>query len=215
MTSGMEESKTKTVVLLANGAPPQVAWQEVFFAADCLVCCDGAYRVARDRNRLPDYVVGDGDSLSSADLAELGSRFVRYPDQDTNDLDKAFRFACEHYPDHAIVILGASGLREDHLLGNVFRLFDFAKRTSVSVTLQTDYGIFEVVSGRKTYVAAPGMQVSVFAVDPETRVTSTGLVWPLGDVVFRDLFCGTLNRASGERFTLVPDRPILVFRTWQ
>ena len=210
--SGME--KSRTVAILANGAPPQAVQQKMLFAADKLICCDGAYRVAKVLNRVPDHVVGDGDSLSGADREELGARFVLRPDQDTNDLDKAFRFACETYPDHAVVILGASGFREDHFLGNVFRLFDFARRTSRPVSLCTDHGVFEVVASERSFACAPGDAVSVFAVDPATHVTSSGLVWPLDGVAFENHFCGTLNRTSGDGFTLNPDRPILVFRAW-
>ena len=101
-----------TTAILADGAPPtHPAARAAFDAASRLVCCDGAYRKARALGRLPDLVVGDGDSLSAADRAALGERFVLIAEQETNDLDKAFRTAVARFGGAGIVILGAGGLR--------------------------------------------------------------------------------------------------------
>ena len=87
-----------TTAILADGAPPMhPAARAAFDAASRLVCCDGAYRKARALGRLPDLVVGDGDSLSVADRAALGERFVLIAEQETNDLDKAFRTAVARF----------------------------------------------------------------------------------------------------------------------
>ena len=201
------------IAILANGALPQ---HQVPLArlrsADVLVCCDGACAKARKLGREPDYVVGDGDSALANDKASLGERFVVVPEQDTNDLDKAFRFACSLKPG-SITILGATGLREDHSLGNIFRLFDFAA-TFPETSMLTDAGTFEVVAGERGFECKPGEPVSVFATDRDTRVETEGLVWPLEGVRFENLYCATLNRTSGTSFRLVPTRPVLIFRTY-
>ena len=201
------------IAILANGALPQ---HQVPLArlrsADVLVCCDGACAKARSIGREPDYVVGDGDSISAEDKLSLGERFVAVTEQDTNDLAKAFRFARTLAPGQ-IVILGATGLREDHSLGNIFRLFDFAAEFP-QVSMLTDAGTFEVVAENRTFDSCPGEAVSIFAIDSATRVRSTGLVWPLDDVRFANLHCATLNRTSGTSFSLAPTHPVLLFRTY-
>lgn len=201
-----------TTAILADGAPPtHPAARAVFDAASRLVCCDGAYRKARALGRLPDLVVGDGDSLSAADRAALGERFVSIAEQETNDLDKAFRTAVARFGGAGIVILGAGGLREDHFLGNVFRLPGFA-RAAPDVTMVTDAGTFTVVTGVRRYACRPGEAVSVFAPDPAARATSEGLEWPLAGVPLAELWRGTLNRTTGTSFRLACDRPLLVYR---
>ena len=197
--------------ILANGAPPTHAAPLAHLreAAE-LICCDGACATARRLGREPDFVVGDGDSLDPADRAALGVRFVRVAEQETNDLAKAFRFAAQRQPQR-IVILGATGLREDHALGNIFWLLDFAAEFP-SVSICTDAGTFEVVSALREFACRPGEAVSIFAPDRETRVLSAGLVWPLDDVRFATLHCATLNRTSGTSFILDPSRPILLYR---
>ena len=207
MTEAPEE-----LAILAAGAPPAHPVPLAHLrSADVLVCCDGAYAKARALGREPDYVVGDGDSLSDADRLQLGGRFVHVAEQETNDLAKAFRFALTLRPGR-IVILGATGLREDHALGNIFWLMDFSE-TFLRTSICTDAGVFEVVRGSRTFGCSPGCAVSVFSPDRTASVRSQGLVWPLDGVRFTDLHCATLNRASGTSFSLSATHPVLVYRT--
>lgn len=201
------------IAILADGLPPvHPVPLGLFMTADVLVCCDGACGKARALGRMPDYAVGDGDSISAEDKTALGERFVAVADQDTNDLAKAFHFASKFNP-RRIVILGATGRREDHALGNIFRLFDFVAEFT-HVSMLTDSGIFEVVVEDRTFACRPGEAVSIFATDCRTRIHSEGLVWPLDAVRLENLYCATLNRTSGTSFRIVPTFPVLLFRTY-
>ena len=104
-----------------------------------------------------------------------------------------------------LVLVGAMGKREDHLLGNVFRALD------LGVEIVTEFGRFVPVADKASFRVSKGTPVSVFAVDPATRMTSTGLEWSLDGVKFKNLYCATLNRASAARVTLATNRPVLVF----
>ena len=202
-----------TWVLLAAGAPPTHPRPLAHLrAAAALVCCDGACATARRLGREPDFVVGDGDSISPEDRRRLAERFVHVAEQDTNDLAKAFRFAAAHTPTR-IVILGATGLREDHALGNIFWLFDFAAAFP-DVSMWTDHGVFEVVSAPRTFPCAAGESVSLFVPDPATRISSQGLVWPLDGLRFGSLHAATLNRTAAAAFTLAPSAPVLLYRPY-
>ena len=103
------------------------------------------------------------------------------------------------------VIVGAIGKREDHALGNVFRALDYG------CEIVTDFGRFVPVRDRVTLTVAKGAAVSIFAPDPKTRMTSKGLEWPLAPVRFRNLYCATLNRATGTRVTLTTTKLVSVF----
>ena len=204
-------------VILANGAPPtHPVPLRLFREADRLIACDGAWRMALDLGRPPDVVVGDGDSLGEDGreaLAQRGIPFIDEAEQETNDLCKAFRYAVRTCGgDGRIAILGATGLREDHSIGNIFHLVDFAA-AAPCVALVTDHGVFEPVipPGRSWSVPQKGCAVSVFAPFPGTRMTSEGLRWPLDGVTFDSLWRGTLNRADGDSFAIRTDRPVLVF----
>ncbi len=212
-------------VILANGAPPtHPVPLRLFREADRLIACDGAWRKALDLGRTPDAVVGDGDSLGEDGqeaLAQRGIPFIGEEEQETNDLCKAFRHAVATGAEgDAVVILGATGRREDHALGNIFHLLDFAAapreggadRLPARVSMVTDFGTFEpVLPPGGTWTAAAGRSVSVFAPVPGTRMTSEGLEWPLEGVALDALWRGTLNRTTGDTFTLRTTHPILLY----
>ena len=206
------------VAILANGAPPRHAVpRDAFAVADLLVACDGALATARALGREPNYVVGDGDSLPPADRAARGARFIAIPEQDTNDLCKAFRFVISlPLTDGAlsIILLGATGLREDHALANIFHLIDFTEEVPDTKIL-TDDGTFTAVRGEQGFPCRPGDAVSVFAPLPDTHVSSSGLAWPLDHVNLTPLWRGTLNRTTSDSFTLRTSHPLLLYRPHQ
>ena len=202
------------IAIVANGETPEGEAMEALRRAECVVACDGAYARLKAIGIEPDWVVGDCDSLSEEDRKALGSRLVRVDEQETNDLEKAFRFACEEKGCAAkIVIVGAGGGREDHLIGNVFRLIEFAEQVP-QVAMLTNSGRFDVVKGERTFECAPGQAVSVFAPIPGTKVGSEGLQWPLGGVDLSRLWSGTLNRATGTSFAITASAAVIVYRAW-
>ena len=215
----------RTTVIVANGEFPKrggAAWK-LLAAAMRVVACDGAADAYRRRfRRWPDVIIGDLDSivpsplsatdadtgwLSSASRRErrrYGVMLVHISDQNTNDLEKAMAY-CAKQGWRDPVIVGATGKREDHSLGNVFRALAYG------CVIVTDTGRFVPVCGKTTFRTAKGAAVSIFAPDPKTRMTSNGLEWPLDEVRFKNLYCATLNRATASRVTLTATRPVSVY----
>ena len=197
----------RTVILAAGDFPRKggAAWK-LLVGATRVVACDSAADAYRRRFRKwPTVIIGDLDSLS-----RLPSRVSRPPslvkvhDQNTNDLEKALAY-CAQQGWRDPVIVGATGKREDHSLGNVFRALAYG------CEIVTDHGRFIPVRDKATLTVAKGAAVSVFAPDPKTRMTSKGLEWPLAPVKFRNLYCATLNRATASRVTLTTTKPVSVF----
>lgn len=189
-------------VILAAGVFPKKGGEarRILDSAERVVCCDSAADAfRRNCGREPFAVVGDCDSVKG----RFGN-VVRVEEQDTNDLAKAVRF-CREKGIGNLVILGATGKRDDHSLGNIFRALDFA------IDVVTDYGRFTVLEGTETYRVKPGSGVSVFAVDPETEMTSKGLKWPLDGVKFKNLYCATLNRTVGGEVTLSSTKRVYIY----
>lgn len=191
----------KTVVLAAGDFPPPGGFaRRLLEGAARVVCCDSAADAFWEAfGREPDAVVGDCDSVRRG-YATL----VRVSEQDTNDLAKAIAF-CRAKGWNDMVVLGAAGKRDDHMLGNVFRAL------AEQVPLVTEYGIFHPVDGCAEFTAKPGAGVSVFAPDRETVMTSKGLEWPLDGVRFDNLYLATLNRATGGKFTVTSDRAVFIY----
>ena len=193
-----------SVVIVANGEFPKkdgVAWK-LLAAALRVVCCDGAADTYRRRfRRWPDVIIGDFDSVR---VRSVPCRVIHDADQDTNDLEKAMTY-CAKQGWRNPIIVGATGKREDHAIGNVFRALDYG------CEIVTDRGRFVPVCGKASFKVAKGSAVSIFAPDPKTRMTSKGLEWPLDDVKFRNLYCATLNRTTATRVSLTATHPVYVY----
>ena len=199
--------RTTTVILAAGDFPRKdcAAWK-LLATAKRVVACDSAADAYRRRFRKwPDVIIGDLDSLSRRpSRASCPSTLVKVPDQDTNDLEKAMAY-CTQQGWRNPVIVGATGKREDHAIGNVFRALDY------ECEIVTDHGCFIPVRGKATFKVKKGAAVSILAPDPKTRMTSKGLEWPLDEVKFRNLYCATLNRTTATRIVLTTTRPVTVF----
>jgi thiamine pyrophosphokinase len=111
-----------------------------------------------------------------------------------------------------LVILGATGLREDHTLGNLGWLADFAAQAEV--TLLTDTGVFSALHQPTTLASHPGQQVSLFTFDSQTVLHARGLRYPVENLRPTRWWHATLNEACGtEIFLQAAGGPVLVFQT--
>ena len=199
-------------VILANGSfPRRKCLLETLRAAARIVCCDGAASALLRAGMEPDLVVGDLDSLDPVLKKRFGRRLVHESEQETNDLSKAFR-ACMARSWRSIVILGAGGRREDHLLGNVSLLPMFAA-AGADVRMETDYGTFLPVLKSASFRRPAGTKVSIFSFHPEMPITASGLKYPLDKLRLPFWWCGTLNETDVPEFSLTFDgrAPLLLY----
>ncbi len=201
-------------IILANGAFPEHEIPLSFLQkAERTICCDGATENLLAYGLIPDYIVGDLDSLSD----ELTSRYAdilhHNPDQETNDLTKAIHF-CLKNDWKNITILGATGKREDHSLANISLLADYSE--AVNVQMLTDYGVFTAINQSSSFESFPGQQVSFFSLTPETLFSTKNLAYPLNKRALSSWWQGTLNESSGDKFDIeINDGKVLIFREYK
>jgi len=210
----MNYSVTEKTVILADGIFPQHEIPfEILSEAAFIVCSDGAVEKLVAHGFEPDMIVGDLDSLSQELKARYESLLSFDPDQETNDLTKAVKW-CINNGRKELVILGATGLREDHTLGNISLLAEYNMLATVKMV--TDYGIFEVLTEKATIESRPGQQISIFSMNSSTVVTSRGLEYPLKGLLLDNWWKGTLNQAEGDSFTLdFTGGPLIIFKKFK
>lgn len=210
-----------TAVIVGNGQFPKKEYPLYLLeSADCVVCCDGALdtylRHFSGRNlRRPDVVVGDMDSLSKKTAERFRDIAVKIDEQETNDQSKAFHYILEHFPDvDTIHILGATGKREDHTIGNLSLLMEYAREMrrqdcgrTVFVDMVSDWSTAFAITDTCTLDVGEGRSVSIICPDNSLNIKSEGLVWPTDNVVFDNLWQATLNRASADRISLTFSHP--------
>ena len=210
-----------TAVIVGNGQFPKKEYPLYLLeSADYVVCCDGAIdtylRHFRGRNlRRPDVVVGDMDSLSKKTAERFRDIAVKIDEQETNDQSKAFHYILEHFPDvDTIHILGATGKREDHTIGNLSLLMEYAREMrrqdcgrTVFVDIVSDWSTAFAITDSCTLDVGEGRSVSIICPDNSLNIKSEGLIWPTDNVVFDNLWQATLNRASADRISLTFSHP--------
>ncbi len=178
---------------------------------DCpyTVCCDGAANAFIGGGRRPWRIVGDCDSLS-AEIRRGYTEIIRQnPDQETNDQTKAVNYLVKK-GFRQIAIVGATGLREDHSLGNISLLITYLEEFGIDARILSDFGEFIACDGPATFRCRPGTEVSIFNFGA-TGISAEGLQYPLRD--FDALWQGTLNIALGSEFSIRAKGRYLVFIT--
>ena len=210
-----------TAVIVGNGQFPKREYPLYLLeSADYVICCDGAIdtylRHFSGRNlRRPDVVIGDMDSLSKKTAERFRDIAVKIDEQETNDQSKAFHYILEHFPDvDTIHILGATGKREDHTIGNLSLLMEYAREMrrqdcgrTVFVDIVSDWSTAFAITDSCTLDVGEGRSVSIICPDNSLNIKSEGLVWPTDNVVFDNLWQATLNRASADRISLTFSHP--------
>jgi thiamine pyrophosphokinase len=197
----MNEDQFKSyTVIVADGTFPKHDIPLTYLQnAERIICCDGSVENLILAGMQPDAIVGDMDSLNVELSDRFADRIFIGENQDTNDLTKAITWCCEMgYKD--IVIVGATGKREDHTIGNISLLTEYIK--NANVIMVTDTGILRPFLTSSGISSFPGQQVSIFSIDPETEVTSHGLRYPLSRTKIKNWWFATLNEALGDSFTI-------------
>jgi len=206
----MENEKFSGVVIVADGSfPVHPVPLKYLHDAPFIVCCDGSAENLVLAGMEPFAIVGDMDSLSGELRNRYAGRIYIDEDQETNDLTKAVLW-CRQYGYTDIVILGATGKREDHTIGNISLLAEYVKY--VNVRMITDTGEFIPYLKSCRVRTFPGQQVSIFSIDPSVGITSSGLHYPLNKKMLKNWWEATLNEAEGEYFDLEFDgSPVIVY----
>ena len=203
------------IVILCNGEFPRKAYPVYLLeSAQAVVCCDGAavkYMRRYGGERMPEAVIGDMDSLPRKWREKLAPIVVHVEEQDDNDMTKAMRYVLEHHPDVTdIHILGATGLREDHTVGNLGLLMEYTRMfdlAGIRVEMVSDFSTAFAITDSCELHVGKGRRVSLFSPDNSLTIKSEGLHWATDGVVFDAWWPATLNRADADIVKLTFSHP--------
>ena len=203
----MNDSHQIEAVILANGDyPSNEKPLQILEEAPFVVCCDGGANEYIAKGHLPNIIIGDGDSLSEENRLKHASLLHHIPDQETNDQTKAVQYLLAQGK-RKIAIVGATGKREDHTIGNVSLLMEYMRMGAV-VRSYTDYGVFIPCKDTCTFNCRIGQQVSIFNFTAK-NLQSEGLAYPIYD--FTSWWQGTLNECTDTSFTIKAEGEYLLF----
>ncbi|OGU62682.1 MAG: thiamine diphosphokinase [Ignavibacteria bacterium RBG_13_36_8] len=173
----------KRSIVFANGKPPNKSvisyLQRVGY--NVLICADGGANYAYQLNLIPDYIIGDLDSIEPKiqKYFENKSKIIRYNRQIDTDVEKCLKFAIGKGCND-IILVGVTGDRLDHTfcnLGIVIKFFYKAK-----ITIIHEKSVLMVLTGKVIFKTVAGEIISIYGLKTNTRISSRGLKYPLRNV---------------------------------
>lgn len=194
-------------VLLAGGDYPTGNLAlKLLESTEYVICCDGAANGYIERGNTPNAIIGDGDSLTEINREKYSDILHIIEEQESNDQTKAIYFLIAK-GFKRIAILGATGKREDHTIGNISLLLEYMK-LGVEVRSITNYGVFIPVRDTQEFETTVGAQISIFNFNA-TSFNSIGLKYPIYD--FTTWWQGTLNEAISNKIIIEAKGEYIVY----
>ena len=190
--------------------------ENVFFATkntQLIIAADGGLRHLEARRIVPDYIVGDFDSLGRI---PAGDNIIRHPvEKDDTDMMLAIKtglsLGCRTF-----VLYGGLGGRIDHAYANYQALCYLAERGASGWLLGGGNAVTALRNGTLRFPASCSGTVSVFCTSSTAQgVTLEGLYYPLREATLTSAFpLGVSNQFTGvPAVVTVRDGTLLVM--WQ
>ena len=207
------------VVIICDGVFPKSEYPRYLIrTADFIICCDGALvkflrnsKAIFGEHRLPDLVTGDMDTLSESMQKKYADIIVKEDEQEHNDQTKAVRWALNNLEGiESIYIIGATGGRADHTIGNAALLMEYTRMfdlNGINIESVTDNGTIFPINDTIEFDCGTGREVSIFTSDNTLRIKSEGLMYPTDDVVFDNWWKATLNKSVADTVKLTFNHP--------
>ena len=193
-------------VILANGIfPKHDKCLNIIKNAKILICTDGSANHLNSLYKEPTYIIGDLDSIDKSKTFDC--KIIHDKRQDNTDLEKAIEWIySEGYRD--VIILGATGMREDMSLINQFLIFKYFKK--INITVVTDHFTIYCIEGDEEIDSFENQLVSLV---PENRATvsSKGLQFELDKTNITIDGKNVSNRSKKDIFKIVSSEKLLVF----
>jgi thiamine pyrophosphokinase len=104
-----------------------------------------------------------------------------------------------------IHILGATGGRTDHTIGNVSLLMEYTRMFDlgdITIEMVTDDGTIFPINDTIEFECGPGRSMSIFTPDSTLKIKSEGLMYPTDNVVFDNWWKATLNKTVQDTIRL-------------
>jgi len=204
----MENLFKSPVVILANGAfPTHLMPLEILEDAGTVICTDGSANALAKLDLSPHVIIGDLDSIDPD--YEFHGLEIHDPNQENTDLEKALDWAVMNGIE-SVILLGATGLREDMTVANHYILFNYNEKLNIKMI--TDHATITCHRGQRSFDSFPGEVVSLFPQRFGTVVSTTALKYPLNEMVLDPSARAISNQSLGATFSVDVSEPILVFR---
>lgn len=179
-----------------------------------MIAADGASDFLYKHKLIPDYIIGDLDSVSPETLASLQKEKVivkKIAEQEHNDFEKCIMFAL--YKEwKKITVIGYGGKRIDHTINNFSILKKYYNKCDIRF-IDDEFEIF-VIDRPIQFSCQPDNVISLQGFPKAEGINTSGLQYELNNVTLEyGVKEGALNKAVKDTVKIsMRDGVLLVFR---
>lgn len=173
----------KNAIIIANGKAPKKTQLDYFISKkySTLICADGGANTALKLNLVPNFIIGDFDSISikALEFFESKTKFIRIKRQNDTDVEKALKFLIsKNFTD--VLLVGATGDRLDHTICNLGIIIKYFNKINISLLHENSF--LRAYNSDVKLNTKIGETISIYAFDKKTKITSKGLKYPLKNI---------------------------------
>jgi thiamine pyrophosphokinase len=174
---------------------------------DIVIAVDGGLKYLADLGMLPDYLLGDFDSLEESQYPlyeeyrrERPDRVIRLPvEKDDTDMHaavkKGLELGCTKF-----LLYGAAGGRIDHTIANIQTMLYARRHGAEAYMIEGGTMLFVLEKETRRFRRGLGGLFSLFSLEGRCRVSIEGMRYPLQDaVITNDFPIGTSNEFIPEK----------------
>lgn len=189
-------NKSFDAIICLNATLPERIFFEKFKDVT-IMAADGGSNKLLAINIIPDYIIGDLDSIDISKLPEEfdSSKIIKIDHQEKNDFEKILDFCIETKRIN-LLVTGIHGGVLEHTLNNLSVVKRYFKSLNLCIYDEERYGILTDESIR--FETQPDEIISLIPF-PTANIKTTNLKWELNNEFLtlgvRD---GARNRATGE-----------------
>lgn len=170
----------KKCIIIANGKSPTNKVVDYFYkkSFNTIICADGGANSAKKLGIIPDYIIGDLDSIDKSVLKYFHnkSRIIQIKRQNDTDVEKCLKFAIKNKFSE-VILLGVTGDRLDHTICNLGIIIKFFNKIKMLLVAENSFLI--PINSETKIKSKIGETISLYAFNALTRITSSGLKYKL------------------------------------
>ena len=167
------------IAIIANGKIKNNKFhKEILQNYNIIICADGGANIAKKLDIIPNFIIGDLDSIKTSvinfyrDLNK--TKIIKDTNQDKTDLELSIELA-ETFNPSTITIFGAIGNRIDHTLANVYCLSRI--KQNIKAEIIDEKVIVQLVKKSLEITGDKNDIVSVLPISDVNCLNYTGFKW--------------------------------------
>jgi len=175
---------------------------------DCVIAVDGGYDTLYEMNIIPNYVIGDFDSIQTP--ITQGKTIRLNPIKDDTDTLYAINFAKEKGYKNIVIIGGTGGSRISHTIANVQTLSCYPELNIILIDRKE--ALFLLTNGKVKFSDKCKGYISVFSIsDTSIGVTEQGLKYEIKGYEMQNSYpIGVSNEFIGQESFIEVERGTLL-----